>query len=271
MSGHTVNALIGNKCHRLFCPNDEGACPLFDLGKTIDNSERFMLTSSKNMLPIIKTVIPIRLNETNYYIESIIDNTERQELIQKLNIMNNDLMKEMEKTRQAQNEIEYLAYHDHLTGLPNKLMLEKHLEHALQVSKQTGKFTAVMFLDLDDFKIINDTFSHSIGDRILILVSNRLSVIIRENDILSRIGGDEFLMVLENLDTAEEIKIIANQITKCFQRPFPVGTHNVYITTSIGIALSSDDGDLLQKLIKNADIAMCRAKKYGRNRWEIYS
>ena len=131
--------LIGFKCHKLLCPANEGACPISDLGNVVDNSERIMLKSNNRTLPIIKTVIPTTINGVDYFIESLIDNTERKQLIENLNISNKHLSEEMQKTKDAQNKMEFLAFHDYLTGLPNKMLLTKHLEHSIQLAMRTGK------------------------------------------------------------------------------------------------------------------------------------
>lgn len=269
MSGFSRGDLIGKKCHTLLCPAEEGACPILNLNNIIDNSERALLTASKKAMPIIKTVIPVKIENREYLIESFVDNTERNILVEKLNFTNLELFEEMEKTKKAQDEIAFLAYHDHLTGLPNALLMRNQLDHSIQLAKRSGKLLAVLFMDLDDFKLINDSMGHATGDQLLIQVANRVKNKLRKSDIISRIGGDEFVVILENINDTEILTKIAEKIKECFRQPFIVSGRELYITTSIGISVFPGDGETADTLIKNADIAMYKAKEKGRNQWSL--
>ena len=119
--------------------------------------------------------------------------------------------------------------------------------------------------------MINDTMGHMVGDQLLVQVSERLTSILRESDVLARVGGDEFLILLENIDDSEDLRIIANKIVDCFKEPFIVNNNSIYTTTSIGIAVFPTDGDTVETIVKNADIAMYKAKEKGRNQWELCS
>lgn len=271
MSGFSRGDLIGKKCHSLLCPAQEGACPISEKKNVFDNSERVLLTASKKGIPIIKTVIPVKIGDKNYYIESFVDNTEQNILVEKLNYTNIELFEEMAKTKKAQEEIAFLAYHDHLTRLPNSLLMKNHLDHSIQLAKRSGKLLAVLLMDLDNFKLINDSMGHTIGDQLLIQVANRVKSKLRKSDIISRIGGDEFVIILENINDTEILMKIAGKIKECFRQSFIVNGRELFITTSIGISVFADDGDTSDMLIKNAEIAMYRAKEKGRNQWSLCS
>lgn len=187
-----------------------------------------------------------------------------------------DAIREKEKTEAlneeitaGQREINYLAFHDNLTGLPNRMLFSDQISHAISSSKHTGKSFAIMYLDLDDFKMINDTMGHALGDQLLVELSKRLVGALKKNDIASRIGGDEFNILIENLDDAGDVKIMANKILKCFDKPFMLNDRECLITTSIGVVIYPADGDNADVLIKNADVAMYKAKEKGKNQYVL--
>ena len=169
----------------------------------------------------------------------------------------------------SENKVKYLAYHDHLTGLPNRLFLSEQLNHAISLASRTEKMIATMFLDLDDFKMINDTMGHDIGDELLVEVSKRLVSILRKCDTVARIGGDEFIMVIENVENIDYIKIISEKIIECFNKPFRFNDQECFVTTSLGVAIYPVDGENAEVLIKNADISMYKAKGNGKNKYVL--
>jgi len=171
---------------------------------------------------------------------------------------------------ETQKHLEYLAHHDSLTQLPNRILLMDRLERAISSSNRQRSLTAVLFLDLDRFKIINDTLGHDIGDKSLQQVASILLSHLREVDTVARLGGDEFAIILENIKDTEEIKNVTKKIMKNFLVPFKINSHEVFMTTSIGITIYPRDGVDAGALLKNADIAMYRAKELGRNRFEFY-
>lgn len=170
--------------------------------------------------------------------------------------------------RNQTKELNYQATHDSLTKLPNRALFEDRLKQTIASSKRNNKKFAVLFIDLDQFKRINDSYGHHVGDKVLIEASSRLSSIIREEDTLSRLGGDEFTVILQNINTNEDIKIVADKIINAMKEPVH---ENLYISASIGIASYPNDTQHLQDLIKFADTAMYKAKEFGRNRYEFYS
>lgn len=182
-----------------------------------------------------------------------------------------ELRQEVTERKKAQEEITYLAYHDHLTGLPNRIHFSEHLNHGIRLAKRTEKFLAIMFLDLDGFKMINDSMGHLSGDMLLVEVSKRLKTILRESDSLARLGGDEFVVMVENISDISVVKTIAQKILESFQKPFVLNNQECLISTSIGVAVCPPDGEDSETLIKNADIAMYRAKEKGKNQYVICS
>jgi len=167
--------------------------------------------------------------------------------------------------------IEKLAYYDALTGLANRTLLRDRMNKALQNSKREKSNLAVMFLDLDHFKLINDTLGHSVGDDLLIYISNILRKYIRESDTLSRLGGDEFILLFSSINSAIDAQNIAKKIQKALQEKHTIGVHELYVTSSIGIALYPKHAQNSEELIRNADTAMYEAKHAGRNGYKMYS
>ena len=171
----------------------------------------------------------------------------------------------------SQEDLEYLSYHDALTDLPNRRLFELRLDHALELSKRNGTKAAVLFFDFDQFKQTNDTLGHNVGDELLKAVSKRLETGLRKTDTLARIGGDEFTVLIEEVNDIDEINSVIEKITNDFKTPFLCSEHKISITASIGIALYPDDGRDSMSLIKNADLAMYKSKERGRNRHTFFS
>ena len=147
------------------------------------------------------------------------------------------LRQEVAERKKAQEEITHLAYHDHLTGLPNRISFSEHLSHGINLAKRAEKLLAIMFLDLDGFKMINDSMGHLSGDLLLVEVSKRLKSILRKSDTIARLGGDEFVVMLENISDVTAIKTIAQKILDCFLEPFVLNDQECFISTSIGVAI----------------------------------
>ena len=177
--------------------------------------------------------------------------------------------------RESERRLKHLAHHDPLTGLPNRLLFKDRLEHALYRARRSGRSLALMFLDLDCFKHFNDSLGHEAGDRILREVAGRLSASVREADTVARIGGDEFVIILEDMHNSEEARAVAEKIQKGLLPPVILGTREgesgLHITTSIGIAVYPTDGQTAETLMINADTAMYRAKDCGRDTFKFYS
>ncbi len=167
--------------------------------------------------------------------------------------------------------VDYQALHDLLTGLPNRILFNERLLISLANARSNREKLAVMFLDLDRFKKINDTLGHEVGDRLLKVVALRLTSCIRDTDILARWGGDEFTLLLPNISGAECSAEIAQKILDTLKPPFFLSNNYFHITSSIGIALYPDDGEDAETLIKNADAALYSAKAKGRNNYQFYT
>ena len=170
-----------------------------------------------------------------------------------------------------QAKADYLAYHDPLTGLYNRINFEEYLLHALLVAKRNKTQLAVLFIDLDQFKDINDTLGHDIGDEVLKVAAMRLKKTLRESDFIARWGGDEFVVIIENLKDAGESAVVANTIIEHMQQPMEIQNHHLMLTASIGIALYPQNGDDVQTLLKHADSAMYLAKDMGKNNFRYYT
>ena len=179
--------------------------------------------------------------------------------------------KDITERVQAQQRLQYLAYHDVLTDLANRTLFMDRLEHALQRAPRTPRSTAVLFLDVDRFKVINDTLGHDIGDRLLRALAERLKSCVREADTVARLSGDEFAILLEDLVTTDDVVRVARKILQSFASPFDLGDRELFVTTSIGVGIFPEDGKSANDLLKSADTAMYRAKEAGRNTYQFYS
>ena len=179
--------------------------------------------------------------------------------------------RDITERKHAEEQIEYQAYHDALTGLPNRRLFRDRLTVALAHARRMKAPLAVMFLDLDRFKYVNDTLGHSLGDELLKAVAVRLRGSLREEDTIARMGGDEFTVLLSDLPRADDAAKIAHKILETVAQPMRVEGHELFITTSIGIALFPNDGDTAEALLKNADHAMYRAKDAGRNSYQLFT
>lgn len=172
--------------------------------------------------------------------------------------------------KKNQELLKHQAFHDSLTGLPNRSFLTESLEHAIKIAKRNKHRTAVLFIDLDDFKKINDTAGHEQGDLFLKDVSTRIQSTLRESDILGRLGGDEFLIILEDITNQNQAIEIHDRILKLFEKPFSIQGNQYVVTCSIGISLYPQDGLYPDELIRKADMAMYQAKKLGKNTFHYF-
>jgi diguanylate cyclase (GGDEF)-like protein/PAS domain S-box-containing protein len=172
--------------------------------------------------------------------------------------------------KKADEKIKHLAFYDALTDLPNRVFLKEYLNNLLSNNGDISNKPCIMFIDLDKFKYINDTFGHDFGDKVLKIATERLLKHVGQDSIVSRYGGDEFIVVLNNMDEAKAKKI-AQQIIDGFAEPFRLNEHEVFTSPSIGLSFYPIDGDNAEDLIKNADIAMYLAKAEGRNNYQVFS
>ena len=171
--------------------------------------------------------------------------------------------------KRAQEQVEYQAYHDSLTGLPNRLLFRDRITVALAHARRNGRLSAVMFLDLDQFKLVNDTLGHTVGDRLLQAIGARLVTCVRAEDTVARMGGDEFTILLADVADKRGAPLVAQKILEAIRHPVLIDQHELYVTTSIGIAVFPDDGGDAESLLKHADRAMYRAKELGRDNYQF--
>ena len=180
-------------------------------------------------------------------------------------------IRDISERKEAQEVINFQAYHDLLTHLPNRALLKDRLELAITQGRRNKRKLAVMFLDLDRFKVVNDTLGHSMGDRLLKAVANRLQSCLRRGDTLSRFGGDEFTLLLPEVRTRDDVVVIASKILDRLGSPFVIDGHELFVGASIGIAMYPEGGDSADTLIQNADIAMYHIKSRGKNGYQFFS
>lgn len=184
---------------------------------------------------------------------------------------NRNLEQEIVERQQIGQELKYNSLHDPLTNLPNRALLMERLEQVVQkIRREENYLAAILFIDLDRFKIINDSLGHQIGDSLLIAIANKLTSIVRETDTIARLGGDEFIALLEPISQLNDVIDIAERIIKELQSPFYLEERQVFTAASIGIVLSSKEYGQAADLLRNADIAMYRAKSQGRSRYEVF-
>lgn len=217
----------------------------------------------------------IKINRTRYdeiieltkSINSMLDSVDKTK---ELEISNQRLEVEIIERQRIQEEVTFLAYHDALTGLPNRMLLSDRLNQGILQSKRKETLISIMFIDIDEFKIINDTLGHDQGDELLKQFATRLSKIVRKNDSACRIGGDEFILYFNGYENEEALDIIASKVMNIFKNPFYLRGQAYYITGSMGISQYPLDGEDVETLIKNADIAMYKAKNLGKNQYQKF-
>ena len=204
-------------------------------------------------------IIPVRLSVTSVYNET--------------KVLTNHifLYSDISERKEFEKKLEYLAHHDYLTKLPNRLLLNDRLNRAIIHSEREKKKTAILFLDLDHFKNINDTLGHDVGDSVLVEITKRLKGSIRKGDTLARLGGDEFIIIMENIDSENDIIVLAQKIIEHINPSIYIQKQNHYLGASIGISVYPDHGLSSADLISKADIAMYKAKSEGRNKYKFYT
>lgn len=181
------------------------------------------------------------------------------------------IMRDITERKLYEETIKFQAFYDSLTGLPNRALLKERIVIEISHSKQTNQKLAVMFLDLDRFKLINDTLGHDVGDKLLKEVAVRLKGCVGNDDTIARIGGDEFVVLLPGLVHGESVAQVASKILDAIRQPILIDNHELYLTISIGIAIYPEDGENDEALLTNADVAMYRAKEDGKNNFQLYT
>lgn len=179
-------------------------------------------------------------------------------------------LKNIDDRKRWEEKIYNMAYYDPLTNLPNRILFEEKLNKALRSSNFDCRKGAVFFIDLDNFKNINDTLGHEFGDRLIVKVGKELQLCVGENGVVTRFGGDEFLIMQSAINSFRDSTDLANSILNIFNKPWGIGGHQIYITASIGIAVFPDDGVDVNEILKNADTAMYKAKGSGKNKYQFF-
>jgi diguanylate cyclase (GGDEF)-like protein/PAS domain S-box-containing protein len=261
-----IDSLVGRKCHQLFCGVDtpcddpDFPCPVRAVAELLRPTK--VLHHSFHGNGIHNTfeleVSPLKDSEGKLYgiIEVARDVTDRLRIEQEL--------------RDSQSRLYRLAHHDTLTGLPNRLLFRDRLTQALNKAERNRTKLAVLFLDLDKFKTVNDTLGHDVGDDLLVEIAARLQRQCRQSDTVARLGGDEFVFVLEAVNSREDAAVVAEKIMAALAAPVCVSGHELPIAASVGIALYPEDSLELEGMIKCADIALYAAKESGRCTFQFY-
>ncbi|MDB5847755.1 MAG: sensor-containing diguanylate cyclase/phosphodiesterase [Rhodoferax sp.] len=181
------------------------------------------------------------------------------------------VVRDITMRKEAQQRIEFLALHDPLTQLPNRIHLRERLAQVLALARRRNGVVAVLFIDLDNFKTVNDSLGHHAGDQLLCEMARRLSDAVREADMVSRLGGDEFLVVLSDIGARAEAALVANKLLAVVNEPVTIENHRLSVSPSIGISVFPDDGDTVDDLIRHADAAMYHAKDSGRSNYQFFT
>jgi diguanylate cyclase (GGDEF)-like protein/PAS domain S-box-containing protein len=179
-------------------------------------------------------------------------------------------LRDVTEQRQLEAELKHRAFHDALTGLPNRLLFQDRAANALARAKREGTMTGVLFVDLDDFKVTNDTMGHSVGDELLVAAGIRLAEVVRESDTAARLGGDEFALLVEHLADSAAVEAFAERVVGAFSEPFDLASGSVITTATVGVATTEDSADV-DELLRHADLALYAAKSAGKRQWRRYA
>ena len=180
------------------------------------------------------------------------------------------VQKDVTERKVLEEKLAHQAFHDPLTDLPNRSLFLDRVDHALKRAARRGDRVAVVFMDLDNFKVVNDSLGHEVGDELLIAVAGRLRSCLRPTDTAARLGGDEFVVLLEDVENPEDGTRVAVRIGEAIRAPLRAGRHDLFVTTSVGVALGGGDGESAGDLLRNADLAMYRAKDGGKNNYAVF-
>ncbi|GAA0181137.1 hypothetical protein SH2C18_37110 [Clostridium sediminicola] len=239
-----INILIPEICYKEYLP--------FDINENSINTNREIVGHRKDnsTLPIDLTISKFYVGETYYF---------------------TFMLRDITKRKHYEEMIRYQAFYDSLTDLPNRLLLKERMELEIAHAKNTEQKMAVMYLDLDRFKLINDTLGHDIGDKLLKEIANRLKNCVHSDDTVTRLGGDEFVILISRIIREEDVAKIANKILEAIRETIVINNHELYLTSSIGITIYPDGGNDYESLVTNADVAMYRAKEKGKNNFQFYT
>ena len=243
--GYSREQIVGCVCHQYICPAESGNCPVKNLGMKIDRSEREIINAHGEYIPVIKSVIQTEIDHRKIFIECFVDISERKKL---------------------ENKLMELATTDSLTGLYNRGHFIELTEKELIRAKRYDNPLSMIILDIDHFKGVNDTFGHSVGDEVLKYVGNTCKSIVRENDVIGRIGGEEFAVILVESDSNSAYEVAERIRRRIDLEIFHCEGKSIPFTVSLGVSEYLKQQDDLTKMMKRADDALYKAKRTGRNR-----
>lgn len=258
MFGYTREDALGQKLSDLIIPER-------DREAHTKGMNRVIATNQSNMTGRRVEVNALKFDGTEIPVEMSIAKIETGNLV-----FFSAFLRDITDRKESEKQIQKLAHFDALTGLPNRILLQDHFKYALSLVKRNNGKLAVIFLDLDHFKDINDTLGHSIGDLLLIEVTNRLQSTLREEDTLSRLGGDEFILILPGTDSHGAANV-SQKLLSIMAKPYHIESFELTVTGSVGVALYPDDGTDFEILSQKADTAMYRAKQEGRNNYRFFT
>lgn len=263
---HSGTNPVGSYCYKLQhkrdtpCDGGDHPCPLqkvFNTHKTVSMIHRhYKRDGSPQIVRLEASPIIDDNGKFIGIIESTRDITSRIE--------------EENRNKKKVARLSKMAHHDPLTSLPNRLLFKDRLKHALTKAARNGNILSVLFIDLDGFKRINDNLGHDIGDQLLCSVATKLKSCLRESDTLARLGGDEYIILLDELSKIDGAIQVARNIMEIFSTPFLINNKELYVTGSIGISLYPQDADSAETLMKHADMAMYEAKRAHKNNYKLF-
>ncbi len=267
MTDYTLTSDESHKCYAIShgfdapCSSEDHICPHGEVFKTGKSSKVIHEHQAKNgQTQFIEITASPLMNEYGD-VEAIVE-------------LGHDITNHLmihEQLEQQKNRLDHQAHHDALTSLPNRVLFIDRINQAIKLAPRNKNKVAILFIDLDRFKEINDTLGHSIGDIVLIEVADRLQQSIRQADTVARLGGDEFTLILTDIQNASNVMEITQKLIHTLAKKIIFGEHTLYITASIGISIYPDDGDNTEILLRNADSAMYQAKNEGRNNYQFYT
>lgn len=252
---------------------ETGIVEIYDVSKLTQeaDSEKVFLMK-QNVKSMLAVPLIIREQKIGFLRLDFVGNHKKwdEEFVRMLVIVGN-ILGEANIKASSEKRMEHMAYYDQLTNIPNRQLFGLRMNQAIKVARKSGLLIGIIFLDLDSFKTVNDTIGHHSGDKMLIIIANKLTECLRKTDTVSRFGGDEFLIMLNNISSKDDIEVIVQKIVKQFEEPIFIEDQEFNITVSIGISEFPIDGTDKDTLIKNADIAMYQAKNNGKNQYVFCS
>lgn len=257
ITGFNLDEVLGNNLQNLFYKKKAIEKLQLKIRQSLDVKESWQgeiwyENKSGELLPVLQSI------------SALLD--EKGEVVNYIHIFN-----DISESKANEERINYLAHYDQLTDLPNRTLINRRIKKAIDKALNCNQSLAILFMDLDHFKEVNDTLGHPVGDLLLQAVGQKLKAILREQDTLGRLGGDEFLAILDHSAKPDASSVVAEKIISALTQPFMLEGHEIKIGVSIGIAIYPKDGCSVDELVKNADIAMYRAKESGRNTFRYFS